>query len=521
MTGATHHLQSSARMMTTTTTTTTGRRLVASPEHDRHRRYRRRANARPRRHLRATTARDEEDPVEVVIVGAGIAGLTCASELQKRGVSFALVEAEDDYGGRVRTDFVDGFTLDRGFQIFLTAYPKARELLDYDALRLKEFYAGASVRYGGEFHRVADPLRHPVDGVLSLANPIGSVQDKVLIGLYRFQAFLKSLDAILASEEETSIASHLRAVGFSDDVIGRFFRPFLGGIFFDRDLGTTSRLFEFVMKMLATGSNCFPEGGIGEVSKQLGRGLPEAAVHLGERIETIGRGEDGFSVVSHSGREFRGRYVVVAADAPSASAILSASGLLGRDGTGIRFPEMETSREPVGTVCLYYRTEMKPESDLPMLYLNGEDDASAGATIVNNCCFPSTVSPSYAPPGQTLVSVSLIGNFESDEDEALAERVRREMKPWFGAAFVDSWDFMRAYRIRYAQPNQAPPTDFAKPVGGFGGAAKGVFVCGDHRDGATLDGALRSGQRAAMAVVEERKRGGERVAAVSNAQAAG
>ena len=458
----------------------------------------------PRRRRRAARARAASSPnatvvdADVVIVGAGVAGLTCAAELNDRGVSFALVEASDDVGGRVRTDFVDGFTLDRGFQIFLTAYPKAKEVLDYEALDLREFYAGAQVRYRGEFHKVADPLRHPADGVISLANPIGSVPDKILIGLYRLQAYLKPLHVVFSSKE-TTIARHLSEVGFSDQVVRTFFRPFLGGIFFDRSLGTTSRLFEFVMKMLATGSNCFPAGGIGAVPKQLESRLPSGSVHLNCRaggIERRWRGEeDKVAVVAHRGEEeedvvvFTGRRVVVATEGPAAA------DLLGEATT------TTTTRKPVGTVCLYFRTDEDPPSDEPILYLNGnDDDGGEESTVVNNCCFPATVSPTYAPAGQTLVSASLVGSFDDKTDEDLAAQVKAELSSWFGAAFVGTWELLKVYRIPYAQPNQEPPTDFSRKTHGGMGV---VYVCGDHTESATLDGALRSGQRCARRVCED------------------
>ena len=74
---------------------------------------------------------------------AGVAGLSCAGKLHKAGKTFKIYEASNDIGGRVQTDKIDGFLLDRGFQIFLTSYPTAKQLLDYEALDLKPFYAGS------------------------------------------------------------------------------------------------------------------------------------------------------------------------------------------------------------------------------------------------------------------------------------------------------------------------------------------------------------------------------------------
>lgn len=149
---------------------------------------------------------------DVVIIGAGLAGLHATDLLQKANVTALLLEASDGVGGRVRTDEVDGFLLDRGFQIFLTGYPYARQVLDFGALNLKPFYAGARVRYSGGWHTVADPLRHFVDGLLSLGNPIGSVGDKVNVGVFRLKSLLGSIEDIYA-QPETSIQQRLKVRG--------------------------------------------------------------------------------------------------------------------------------------------------------------------------------------------------------------------------------------------------------------------------------------------------------------------
>ena len=102
------------------------------------------------------------------------------------GAGVVVLEAGDGVGGRVRTDAVDGFLLDRGFQIFLTSYPEAQEALDYPALDLRPFYAGALVRWAGGFHRVADPLRCGRVGVWACGRVAeageGSAADSASVG---------------------------------------------------------------------------------------------------------------------------------------------------------------------------------------------------------------------------------------------------------------------------------------------------------------------------------------------------
>eukprot|EP00218_Dolichomastix_sp_CCMP3274_P014463 CAMPEP_0170148044 /NCGR_PEP_ID=MMETSP0033_2-20121228/37101_1 /TAXON_ID=195969 /ORGANISM="Dolichomastix tenuilepis, Strain CCMP3274" /LENGTH=434 /DNA_ID=CAMNT_0010384901 /DNA_START=135 /DNA_END=1439 /DNA_ORIENTATION=+ len=427
----------------------------------------------------ATSTTSEHD---VVVVGAGLAGLAACKALHEQGTRFVCLEASDGVGGRVRTDVhEEGFLLDRGFQIFLTAYPECKAQLDYEALDLKPFYAGALVRWNGAFHRVADPFRHPVDGVLSLVNPIGSVADKVRVGLVRVGALLGSAESKFAAPE-TTIAERLDSAGFSRAMIERFFMPFLGGIFFDRQLGTTSRLFEFVMRMLALGANTLPARGIGAISDQLCAGLPEGSVRCNARVVGVDAG--GATLADGSRVEARGG-VVVAVEGPQAGALLgdALDSSPSKAGAG------------VGTACVYFAA---PEAAVPepVLFLDG---SGASDRLVNNCCFPSEVAPSYAPAGQTLVSVSCVGVQAELSDDELAEAAKAELAEWFGAAATDAWRLLRVYRIPFSQPTQAPPTNLKRPVR----LAKGVYVCGDHRYTATFDGAMLSGRDAAQAAIAD------------------
>ncbi|KAL6748117.1 oxidoreductase-like protein [Haematococcus lacustris] len=431
---------------------------------------------------------------DVVVVGAGVAGLAAALKLQAAGLQPLVLEAGDGPGGRVRTDKVEGFLLDRGFQIFLTGYPEAQAVLDYPALRLHSFYAGALVRWQGAWHRVADPLRHPVDGVASLVNPVGSVADKLRVGLFRLRSTLGSQEALLQRAEMRTL-DRLKAEGFSEAITRRFFRPFLGGIFFDRGLSTSSRLFEFVMRMLATGSNCLPEQGIGAVALQMAGRLEPGALRLNTRVLQVEGQRAGQAArvrLAGGGEVAARRGVVVAVEGPEALRLL-----------GPALQASPSKPEPgVGTCCLYFAAP-RPALPGPLLYLSGEED-SAGP--VNNACFPSEVCSSYAPPGQTLCSVSTVGTFPELSDAELEARVREQLAGWWGAGEVAAWRHLRTYRIPYAQPNQTPPTNFFRPVA----LGDSLFCAGDHRGSATLDGALVSGRMAAEAVLVARDEAGAR-----------
>lgn len=234
----------------------------------------------------------------------------------------------------------------------------------------------------------------------------------------------------------------LQAEGFSDDMIRRFFRPFLGGIFFDRNLGTSSRLFEFVMRMLATGSNCLPVKGIGAVADQMANKLASESIILNAhvtKVEAAAAGGQAQVMVKGAGAPIKAKKgVVVAVEGPEAQRLL-----------GNTLGTSPSKSEPgVGTCCLYF-TAPKPPMPGNVLYLNGEDDG-----IVNNACFPSEVSPSYAPAGKTLCSVSTVGTFDNLSDSALEAAVRSHLTEWFGASELNTWKLLRIYRIPFAQPNQ-------------------------------------------------------------------
>lgn len=193
---------------------------------------------------------------DVVIVGGGLAGLACAMELQKRGISWEILEASDDAGGRVRTDVVDGFRLDRGFQVLLTAYPEAQRVFDYVALDLRKFDPGAMVRTGGRFQALADPLRQPSRALSTAFAGVGTWRDKVNVARLSVSLRGRSTRQLFSGREMTT--SEFLSEQFSEEIINQFFRPFFGGVFLETELRTSSRIFEFLFKMFASGDTAVP-----------------------------------------------------------------------------------------------------------------------------------------------------------------------------------------------------------------------------------------------------------------------
>src|SRR5271165_3101616 len=190
---------------------------------------------------------------DVLIVGAGLAGLACARQLQERAVCFQILEASDGVGGRVRTDPVDGFLLDRGFQVLLTAYPEAQRLLNYPLLDLKTFAHGALSWYAGRMNKLVDPWRTPGAWKEVLQSDFGTFTDKLHIARLRRRLRNSSTEEIF-SRPDRSTKDALQSEGFSKEMIQRFFRPLIGGILLDGSLSSSSRMFEFVFKMLSEGS---------------------------------------------------------------------------------------------------------------------------------------------------------------------------------------------------------------------------------------------------------------------------
>jgi len=408
---------------------------------------------------------------DVIIIGSGLAGLCCAIRLQQRGVRFLLLETSDGVGGRIRTDFVDGFRLDRGFQVFLTSYPEAKKSLDYEALQLRPLLPGALVRQGGKFHLLADPWRRPLAAMRSLFSPIGSLTDKLLVAQLRSRSLKGSVEDRFRDPETTTLRA-LQDFGFSTSIIDRFFRPFLGGIFLDPELQTSSRMFHFVFRMFSLGSVCLPAEGMEAIPRQLASALPLSSIRLGARVVRVQSG----SVCLESGEQLNARAVVVAADGAVAAQLL---------GDAI-------SSAGQGVTCLYFAAQ-SPPIEQPILVLNGERRGP-----VNNLCVPTLVAPSYGPGDASLVSATVLG-IPKNADRLLTE-VREQLGDWFGPA-VKAWHHLRTYRIPYALPRQIPPAlDTPERSVRW---QPGIYVCGDHRDNASIQGAMVSGHRAAEAVLED------------------
>ena len=411
---------------------------------------------------------------DVIIVGGGLAGLTCAFQLEQAGINYRVFEAGDAIGGRVRTDDIDGFKLDRGFQVFSTAYPEAKATLDFEELQFGHFEPGALVQYGGKFHRFVDPWRRPKHIISTAVSPIASIMDKLRVAALRRRVCKGSIHDLYDRPEQRTIDA-LKSAGFSNNIIERFFRPFLGGVFLEPNLSTSSKKFEFVFRMFAQGDAVLPKGGMQQIPKQINAKLKNGTVQTGTPIKSVQ--PDGVRL--NDGTEIPADSVVLACDEYAANKLMGK-----KDG-----------KQWHSATTIYFAADKAPV-DEPILILNGE-----GQGPVNNLCVPSQVDSSYAPAGQSLISISVINDHQRSDDNDLLETVTKQMQGWFGST-VNTWRHLKTYRIKHALPNQDPPA--LSTVEKASLRKDGLFVCGDYMDTASINGAMAAGRRAANAVLDHK-----------------
>lgn len=392
---------------------------------------------------------------DILVVGAGLAGLCATRALVAVGFDVTLLEASDAVGGRVRSDVLDGVTLDRGFQLHNPSYPEAVRVLDQNVLDLQPFAAGVVVSMGSKRHRLGDPRRLPAWSAGAALAPLGSPLAKVRFAAYALHVATAPADA-LTDRADTTTAQALAERGLSGPILDRVLRPFLAGVFGESELRTSRRFADLVIRSFVRGTPSVPAAGMQAIGQQLADALPPGVLRLNEAVTDLARVRRG------------ARAVVVAADPSTASRLL-----------GVCTPPMNAL-----TTC--YHLAPEAPSDTAALHVDGE---SRGPVI--NTVVMTNAAPTYAP-GRHLVSSTVLG-------DGLDERVvRRHLATIYGVP-TDRWEHVRTYAIPQALPAMLPPLDLRKPVA----LGDGLFVAGDWRDTSSIQGAMVSGRRAAEAVTRE------------------
>ncbi len=411
--------------------------------------------------------------MKVIVVGAGLAGLTCAKVLAEHGAEVVILEASDGVGGRVRTDEKDGFLLDRGFQVCFTAYPVSKRHLDHEALDPKSFDPGAIICRGRESSILSDPVRDPKALVPSLLSDSATFPDKLrTLRLVASSVLKRAETAGELDGADSSSLEFLRSYGFSERIIGGFYKPFYGGIFLDRSLSTSSRVLRFTLKMLATGKTAVPAWGIGEIPKQLAARLPLDAIRTESPVLRLLRDGERVVGVETPDEQHEADAVVMATDAP----------------TSRKLTGQVTTEGSVGQLCIYYVAEGVRSGK--KIVLNAEDGG-----FVNNALEISAVAPLYAPCGQHLLSAVALGGFDLPDEEVYRRGVA-DVTRWCPEADLRP---LAIYRVPYAQFPQPPGVHEELPENRT--TTPGLVLAGDYTEDSSINGSMLSGEKAAGEVM--------------------
>lgn len=401
------------------------------------------------------------------IIGAGISGLIAAKVLEDQGFAPIIIEATERPGGRVKTDLVQGFQLDHGFQVLLSNYPAAQKYLDYEALELQEFESGACIFVKGQQKFLGDPLRNW--GVLfpTLFSGIGGLLDKVKILQLNLKLQKKSLKKIFASPEKSTY-QYLKDFGFSERMISQFFQPFFAGIFLETALQTSSRMFEFVFKMFGEGLALLPKGGIEKIAQQLTQQLTNTTFHFNTKVAKV----EGQQIILENGEKIATDYTIIATAAPPLVPHLVSA--------PIQWKSCQT---------LYFTT---PKRVYQAPYIGLIPNKKS---LINNIFYHTSLAVQQQGKGE-LLSVTVVQEHQLSE-EALIAQVSQELQQ---ECNISSPTFLKLYHIPQALPQlQNLQYELAPAATQL---TEHIFLAGDVLLNGSLNAAMLAGERAAQRVGE-------------------
>jgi protoporphyrinogen oxidase len=413
----------------------------------------------------------------VLIIGSGLSGLAAARQLNMSGVDFIILESDSKPGGRVKTDNHDGYLLDHGFQVYLDAYSEGKRTFNYEKLKLHPFDAGALLLLpGGKTSRFFDPIKHPKKLFSILSSTLGSWEDK--LNLFSLKTrLLNQRNSYLFEKNDYPTAKVLDRYGFSQTLQNHFLKPFYRGIFLERDLETSRRMFDFLFKMFAKGRATLPENGMESLIVQLVDSLPANSILFGKTVSNI----DKNKLITEDGSSYFADQIIIATALDKLSPLLNHS------------PSLPEKKQWRGCTTVYFKTYTPPYKD-KLIALNTLDNP-----LVNNLAVLSNINPSYAPEGQCLISATILG-IDDREDSILADAIKLEMSKWFKSA-IDDWELLKVYRIPNALPNVPHVSYDIEPNSIV--IDENIYLCGDHMLQGSIQGALRSGRQAAELLIQQ------------------
>lgn len=413
-------------------------------------------------------AREHGGRCDVIVVGAGAAGLACAADLSAAGLAVRVLEASDRVGGRMRTDRHLGFLLDHGFQVFNTSYPQVRRRLRLRDLRLRAFTPGVAVHTDRGRLLFTDPTRRPREAADLLPGRLASARDLAALGVLSARDMLLPARVLRRGQDTTTLTA-LAAAGLSGDIVESFFRPFLSGVFLEDELETSSRFFHLVWRSMLRGTLCLPAEGIGAVPARLAGLLPEGVVRTDAPVREL----TAYGVLLDDGTETAAPSVVVATGPAAAARLLP----------GLTVPDTRT------VTTLYHAADRSPLSEPTLL-------VDARRRFLNTVVL-TEVQPGLSSDGRALVSTSVLGVPGTDEEAAVREALAEVYGTDTGA-----WEPLRTCTVPGALPAMPPP----HPLSRTSRVTPGRYVCGDHRATGSLQGALASGARAARELLADHRR---------------
>ena len=403
----------------------------------------------------------------ITIIGAGVSGLVAALKLESLGYEPIIFETKKSIGGKVQSEEFEGYILDHGFQVLLSAYPLAKKYLDLKALNLDTFNSGAYIFKNQNQFCVGDPLRDKSLFFLTAFSKIGTLSDKLKVFKLSRKLKNKTVEQIFEDKEYQTI-DYLSNFGFSEQFIADFFKPFFGGIFLENELKTSSRMFEFIFKMFSEGEAVIPRNGMQEIPNQLALKLKTTKINFSTKVEKV----VGNTVYFDDGNEHQSDFVIVATEASKL------------------IPQMAgTQMKWKGTQTLYFEVD-QILFEKHMIGLVASDKNY----LINSICFPKSMTPTAQ---HKLVSVSIIKQHQLN-DKDLIYRVEEELNVIFN---IKPLRFLKSFDIPRALPGLTDVKMTMHPTETQ--LTEHIFLAGDTMLNGSLNAAMHSGELVAQAIHEK------------------
>ena len=396
-----------------------------------------------------------------IVVGAGISGLSCALELEKNGYRVQILEKENHPGGRVHSDVINGYILNRGFQVLQTGYPETKRLLDYEKLELCNLDSEVWIMNNNKIKKLYDPVQNPSNLLKAAFSNVGTFQDKLRLLQLRQSTTSRSTNKIFQENETTSL-EQINNYGFSESIINEFFKPLFGGAFLDNELDTTSRMFNFVYKIFSIAPIAIPKYGMKSIPEQLEAKL-ESKISFNTNVVKL----DNKNVFLEN-ETLSADAIVLAANHDSAKKLIPSIDEISWNSTS----------------CYYFVADSPPFSSKVVL-LNGNNRGE-----INNVFVPTNISKAYSPNNKSIISVSTIG-LNNNESE-----IRNELNNWFGNQTED-WKLLHTYHIEQALPRMSVPSVSHSQY------VNGIHMCGDYLTSSSIHGSMHSGRMTANQIIAD------------------